>query len=72
MRAAGGGREAGRLGALIVLLWWAGLRVGEALDLAESDLDLQHGGILIRRGKGRQAARGRDGQLGLAATGPVA
>ena len=52
MRAAGSDRAAARLRALIVLLWRAGLRVSEALDLAESDLDCQHGGILIRRGKG--------------------
>ena len=52
MRAAGSGQNAARLRALIVLLWRAGLRVSEALDLAESDLDRQHGGILIRRGKG--------------------
>ena len=52
MRAAGSGRAAARLRALIVLLWRAGLRVSEALDLAESDLDRQTGGILIRRGKG--------------------
>ena len=52
MRAAGSGKGAARLRALIVLLWRAGLRVSEALDLAESDLDRQTGGILIRRGKG--------------------
>jgi integrase len=52
MRAAGTGKDAARLRALIVLLWRAGLRVGEALDLAEYDLDRQQGGILIRRGKG--------------------
>ena len=52
MRAAGTRKNSARLRALIVLLWRAGLRVSEALDLAESDLDRQHGGILIRRGKG--------------------
>jgi integrase len=39
MRAAGTGKDAARLRALIVLLWRAGLRASEALDLAESDLD---------------------------------
>ncbi len=34
LRAAGNGRVADRLRALVVLLWRAGLRIGEALDLA--------------------------------------
>lgn len=38
--------------ALIIVLWRAGLRIGEALDLAESDLDARRGSILVRRGKG--------------------
>jgi site-specific recombinase XerD len=37
---------------LMVVLWRAGLRISEALALAESDLDPQRGAILIRRGKG--------------------
>jgi integrase len=41
-----------RLRALIVLLWRAGLRVGEALALAETDLDRSRGAVLVRRGKG--------------------
>lgn len=52
MRAAGTGKDAARLRALIVLLWRAALRISEALDLAESDLDRRHGGILIRGGRG--------------------
>jgi integrase len=39
MRAAGDGPDGARLRALIVILWRAGLRIGEALDLAETDLD---------------------------------
>jgi integrase len=39
MRAAGNGRHARRLRALIVVLWRAGLRINEALALSESDLD---------------------------------
>jgi site-specific recombinase XerD len=35
-----------------VLLWRAGLRVGEALALAETDLDRSRGAVLVRRGKG--------------------
>ncbi|MCA1677738.1 MAG: tyrosine-type recombinase/integrase, partial [Actinobacteria bacterium] len=34
------------------LLWRAGLRISEALSLAESDLDRARGAILVRRGKG--------------------
>ena len=44
--------EAVRLRALIVVLWRAGLRISEALALTESDLDVNRGAILIRRGKG--------------------
>jgi site-specific recombinase XerD len=38
--------------ALIVVLWRAGLRISEALSLAESDLDPVRGAIFVRRGKG--------------------
>ena len=38
MRAAGNGADGARLRALIVILWRAGLRIGEALDLAETIL----------------------------------
>ena len=41
-----------RTRALIVVLWRAGLRISEALALAESDLDLDRGALLVRRGKG--------------------
>ena len=44
--------EAVRLRALIVVLWRAGLRISEALALTESDLDVNRGAILTRRGKG--------------------
>jgi len=52
MRAAGDQPDAFRLRALIVVLWRAGLRISEALALAESDLDAARGSILVRRGKG--------------------
>jgi site-specific recombinase XerD len=52
MRAAGDGIDAVRLRGLIVVLWRAGLRISEALALAESDLDRERGAILVRRGKG--------------------
>ncbi len=46
--------------ALIVMLWRAGLRISEALDLAETDLDRPRGAVLVRRGKG-----GRRREVGM-------
>ena len=60
MRAAGNGADGARLRALIVILWRAGLRSGEALDLAETDLDASRGSVLVRRGKG-----GRRREVGM-------
>ena len=62
MRAAGPGAYGDRLRAMIVVLWRAGLRVGEALALAETDLDPGRGAVLIRRGKGgKRREVGMDG-----------
>ena len=55
MRAAGQKPDGLRLRALIVLLWRAGLRVGEALALAETDLDRSRGAVLVRHGLCRGA-----------------
>jgi integrase len=52
MRAAGTRREGARLRALIVVLWRAGLRIGEALALTETDLDRDRGAVTVKRGKG--------------------
>jgi site-specific recombinase XerD len=52
MRCAGHTAQGLRVRALIVVLWRAGLRISEALALAESDLDRTTGAILVRRGKG--------------------
>lgn len=52
MRTAGTHADGVRLRALIVLLWRAGLRISEALALAETDLDAHRGAVLIRHGKG--------------------
>jgi site-specific recombinase XerD len=41
-----------RARALIAVLWRAGLRIQEALDLTEPDLDPRRGPVLVRRGKG--------------------
>lgn len=41
-----------RLRGLIVVLWRSGLRISEALDLRESDLDDRARSILVRSGKG--------------------
>lgn len=52
MRTAGERTEGLRLRALLVILWRAGLRISEALALAETDLDWRSGSIVVRRGKG--------------------
>ena len=60
MRAAGDGSEGIRLRGVIIMLWRAGLRIGEALALTETDLDRQRGAVLIRAGKG-----GRRREVGM-------
>ena len=60
MRAAGGGADGARLRALIVMLWRAGLRIREALELAETDLDAARGAVIVRKGKG-----GRRREVGM-------
>jgi len=60
MRAAGDGEDGARLRALVVILWRAGLRISEALNLAETDLDRSRGAVLVRRGKG-----GRRREVGM-------
>jgi site-specific recombinase XerD len=45
---------------MIVVLWRAGLRVQEALALAEHDLDQRRGSVLVRHGKG-----GRRREVGM-------
>jgi site-specific recombinase XerD len=52
MRHTGDHRHGWRLRAMIVVLWRAGLRLREALALAEHDLDPRRGSVLVRRGKG--------------------
>jgi site-specific recombinase XerD len=52
MRRAGETDHGLRLRALIVVLWRAGLRSGEAMALTEPDLDPGRGSILVRQGKG--------------------
>jgi site-specific recombinase XerC len=65
MRAAGASPHGTRVRTLVVILWRAGLRINEALTLAETDLEPRRGSILVRHGKGGQATRGRDGRLGM-------
>src|SRR5919197_3919077 len=55
-------RHGWRVRAMIVVLWRAGLRIQEALALAEHDLDHRRGSILVRNGK-RASARGRHGRV---------
>jgi site-specific recombinase XerD len=64
MRAAGDDPHGRRLGCLIVIMWRAGLRIQQALALAESDLDQRRGALLVRRGK-----RGRRREVGMDAWG---
>jgi integrase len=52
MRYAGDHAHDLRLRGVIVVMWRAGLRIGEALALTESDLDEARGAILLRHGKG--------------------
>ena len=52
MRCAGAQPQGLRSRALIVLLWRAGLRISEALDLAESDLDPIRGAFSSATAKG--------------------
>jgi integrase len=52
MRHTSDGRHGWRVRAMIVVLWRAGLRIQEALALAEHDLDQRRGSILVRNGKG--------------------
>ena len=35
-----------------MILWRAGSRIGEALNVAEIDIDVSRGAVLVRRGKG--------------------
>jgi integrase len=52
MRIAGNGPDGLRLRGVITVLWRAGLRISEALALAECDLDPTRGAVLVRRRKG--------------------
>ena len=60
MRCAGEGLHGDRTRGLIVVLWRAGLRIQEALDLSELDLDARHGSVLVRFGTG-----GRRREVGM-------
>jgi site-specific recombinase XerD len=64
MRAAGDRPHGRRLRGLVVILWRAGLRIQEAMALAEADLDHRRGALLVRRGKG-----GRRREVGMDAWG---
>jgi integrase len=60
MRATNNNADGARLRALIIVLWRAGLRISEALDLAKTDLDRPRGALTVRRGKG-----GRRREVGM-------
>jgi integrase len=54
MRYTSDDRHGWRMRAMIVVLWRAGLRIQEALALAEHDLYQRRGSLVIRNGKGRR------------------
>jgi hypothetical protein len=60
MRAAGDGARGRRLRGLVVILWRAGLRIQEAPDLTEADLDQRRGSrlLLARRGTASRSTLG--------------
>jgi site-specific recombinase XerC len=60
MRHTSGDRHGWRVRAMIIVLWRAGLRIQEALALAEHDLDHRRGSLLVRSGKG-----GRRREVGM-------
>jgi site-specific recombinase XerD len=60
MRRTADDRHGWRLRAMIVVLWRAGLRIQEALALAEHDLEHRRGSVLVRSGKG-----GRRREVGM-------
>ncbi len=51
MRCAGEGLHGARARGLIVVLWRPGLRIQQALDLSELDLDARRGSVVVRCGK---------------------
>lgn len=52
LREAGDDAHGRRLRGLVIVMWRTGLRVSEALDLNEADLEPGRGAILVRSGKG--------------------
>src|SRR4051794_27148919 len=60
MRCCGDGHHGDGARGLIAVLWRAGLRIQEALDLGELDLDARRGSVLVRGGKG-----GRRREVGM-------
>jgi site-specific recombinase XerD len=60
MRQAGDSVSGDRMRALLAVLWRAGLRIQEALDLYERELEPRRGALLVRSGKG-----GRRRELGM-------
>ena len=57
MRAAGPGDHGDRVRGLVVILWRAGLRIDEALSLAETDLEPRRGSVLVRCGRAESVVR---------------
>jgi integrase len=59
MRTAGDGVHGRRLRGLIAILWRTGLRIQEALSLAEADLDHRRGAFDGPQRQARTTPRGR-------------
>ena len=57
---AGSGVHGDRVRGLITVLWRAGLRIAEALDPHEADLEPARAAMLVREGKG-----GRQREVGM-------
>src|SRR5215216_1753295 len=68
MRAADDRAHGRRLRGLIVIMWRAGLRIQEALALAEGDLDQRRGSLLGPAREGRAPPGGRHGRMGMGTT----
>jgi hypothetical protein len=72
MRHAADDRHGRRLRAMIVVLWRGGLRIHEALALAEHDLDPRRGSLLVRDAKGGERREVGMERPGLGAPPPMA
>jgi len=64
MRQAGDGRHGRCMRELIVVLWRAGLRIREALMLADTDLDERRSSVMVRHSTSTRTSRRRGSARG--------